>query len=572
MSDDVSRLSKTVRATASTLVTGSYAEINNHLHSAMTDMARTPGFQKRLFSFSNRRTPSELVKSTLHSKQEIKFHALTSIPDEMLRDIPESSSQYSLFQGFEASKEEAPSDLKLLEDSSSPAKSVDNLNHRLDLLEIRKDLAANEIQEIDQRIEHLQNMRQIVFDRIAKLEQEEFQLENELRQMDAAAAQAEAEMKLRDDTAPAAADKKEDIPLAPESEQPGEVDDDGNEGMGLMSQSIYGKLQTSKLRTRARRRKTMPTLQQFYQPGKNIRTIQGHKDSVTAMDFDIPFGTMVTASLDDSVLVWDLSRGQVTNELNGHKASVKALQIEDNYVVTGSADATLKLWDISDEGAEELDSYEAHLGEVTALHFSDNTLVSGSADKTIRQWDMNTGKCVQTLDVVWAAAQTTMFDDSRWRKPVGGQGDFVGALQSYDAALATGTADGIVRLWDLRSGQVHRSLVGHTGPVTCLQFDEYHLATGSMDRSVRIWDLRTGSIFDAFAYENPITALQFDARRVVSATGESTVKIYDREVEKHWSCGPGEEGDNSISINRVRYREGYIVEGRQDGNIGVWAC
>lgn len=41
----------------------------------------------------------------------------------------------------------------------------------------------------------------------------------------------------------------------------------------------------------------------------------------------------------------------------------------------------------------------------------------------------------------------------------------------------------------VRSGQVHRSLVGHTGPVTCLQFDDIHLVTGSLDRSIRVRDL-----------------------------------------------------------------------------------
>lgn len=38
----------------------------------------------------------------------------------------------------------------------------------------------------------------------------------------------------------------------------------------------------------------------------------------------------------------------------------------------------------------------------------------------------------------------------------------------------------------MRSGQVHRSLVGHTGAVTCLQFDDVHLVTGSLDRSIRV--------------------------------------------------------------------------------------
>lgn len=44
----------------------------------------------------------------------------------------------------------------------------------------------------------------------------------------------------------------------------------------------------------------------------------------------------------------------------------------------------------------------------------------------------------------------------------------------------------IYRLYIVRSGQVSRSLVGHTGPVTCLQFDDVHLVTGSLDRSIRV--------------------------------------------------------------------------------------
>ena len=136
-------------------------------------------------------------------------------------------------------------------------------------------------------------------------------------------------------------------------------------------------------------------------------------------------------------------------------------------------------------------SLESHVDEVTALHFRGDILVSGSSDKTLRQWDLVKGRCVQTLDVLWAAAQATATTtpDNQWRKTGrthDASADFVGAVQVFDAALACGTADGLVRLWDLRSGQVHRSLVGHTGPVTALQFDDVHLVTSSMDRSIRV--------------------------------------------------------------------------------------
>ena len=38
----------------------------------------------------------------------------------------------------------------------------------------------------------------------------------------------------------------------------------------------------------------------------------------------------------------------------------------------------------------------------------------------------------------------------------------------------------------VRTGQPHRTLLGHTGPVTCLQFDELHVVSGSLDKSLRV--------------------------------------------------------------------------------------
>ena len=323
-----------------------------------------------------------------------------------------------------------------------------------------------------------------------------------------------------------------------ETEKP-EEDLDANDhalDASFMSESIYEKLPsanstpTRPKRHRTIRRKSMPILHEHFEPGSIIRELPAHNDMITALDFDVPFGTMVTSALDDTVRVWDLNAGRCMGFLEGHTASVRALQVEDNIVATGSMDATIRLWDLSkaryepqgnrinkDTGEDEDDPLafgnpedeqllppsgtmadcplfilEAHVDEVTALHFKGDTLISGSADKTLRQWDLEKGRCVQTLDVMWAAAQasaTMGSSEGAWRQTgrlPDASADFVGAVQVFDAALACGTADGMVRLWDLRSGQVHRSLVGHTGPVTCLQFDDMHLVTGSLDRSIRV--------------------------------------------------------------------------------------
>lgn len=421
-----------------------------------------------------------------------------------------------------------------------------------------------------------------------------------------------------------------------------DVDETDSHAMdaSFMSESIYEKLPSAKStptrpkRHKTIRRKSMPILHEHFDPGSMIREIPAHNDMITALDFDVPFGTMVTSALDDTVRVWDMNVGRCIGLLEGHTASVRSLQVEDNIVATGSMDATIRLWDLSkaryepqdnriNKGKDEDDdplafgnpedeqilpppgsmmdcplfSLEAHVDEVTALHMRGDTLISGSADKTLRQWDLEKGRCVQTLDVMWAAAQASATMGSSevgWRQTSrlpDASADFVGTVQVFDAALACGTADGMVRLWDLRSGQVHRSLVGHTGPVTCLQFDDVHLVTGSLDRSIRvsqnhslgifsnnvqIWDLRTGAIHDAYAYDSPVTSMMFDNRRIVSAAGEDVAKVYDKTDGRHWDCGSGvlapEENRTPAIVERVRIKDGYLTEGRRDGIVGIWTC
>ncbi|KAE8369603.1 mitochondrial division protein 1 [Aspergillus caelatus] len=595
-----------------------------HYHNAMADIQRElrrPNTQRRVFALTQT-TPTDLVRSKL-STSEIQSRALSSLPDDLLANIPDDSSSYSLFEGFQASQDDieyrkahrrrSSKSKKLLKDGesrvalpSAPAelkKERDLLSRRMELMGVRKNMCSSEIHDIDNKIANLHNMRKIVLDRLAGLEMEEAELEHEL---------TELENKLEDieeETPEASAVLG--TPKSSANDEPTTSEDPAMDA-SFMSESIYQKIPSPKsLKHKSKRKRSMPVLHEHFSPGSLIKEMEAHTDMVTAIDFDYPFGTMITAALDDTVRVWDLNVGRCTGFLEGHNASVRCLQIEDNIVATGSMDASVKLWDLSrarsrprssrinkhedeEDAADDASqvshsttledchvfSLDSHVGEVTALHFRGDNLISGSADKTLRQWDLVKGRCVQTLDVLWAAAQAdTLNGDSTWR-PSGrvpdASADFVGALQCFDAALACGTADGMVRLWDLRSGQVHRSLVGHTGPVTCLQFDDVHLVTGSMDRSIRIWDLRMGSIYDAFAYDRPVTSMRFDAKRIVAAAGESVVKVYDKADGNHWDCGAGvgadEQGPLPATVDRVCLKDGFLIEGRQDGIVGAWTC
>ncbi|KAK4684222.1 U3 small nucleolar RNA-associated protein 13, partial [Tremellales sp. Uapishka_1] len=77
----------------------------------------------------------------------------------------------------------------------------------------------------------------------------------------------------------------------------------------------------------------------------------------------------------------------------------------------------------------------------------------------------------------------------------------ISAVSPDHTLLATGSSDGIVKVWDLEGGYVTHMFRGHGGPVSALRFNfpdlaegedrkRMELLTGSTDTRVRIYDLR----------------------------------------------------------------------------------
>lgn len=171
-----------------------------HYQTAMADIhreLRRPAAQRNVFSLTQT-TPTDLFRSKL-SASEIQSRALSSVPDDLLANIPDESSSYSLFEGYQVSQEDreyrkshrrrASKGNKLLKDAESGGalaagpeglkKERETLSRRLEMMGVRKNMCSSEIHEIDSKIANLHNMRKIVLDRLAGLEVDEVELENE---------------------------------------------------------------------------------------------------------------------------------------------------------------------------------------------------------------------------------------------------------------------------------------------------------------------------------------------------------------------------------------------------------
>ncbi|MBW4620729.1 MAG: WD40 repeat domain-containing protein [Cyanosarcina radialis HA8281-LM2] len=98
--------------------------------------------------------------------------------------------------------------------------------------------------------------------------------------------------------------------------------------------------------------------------------------------------------------------------------------------------------------------------------------------------------------------------------------------------LASGGTDQTVRLWDVRTGQCLKILQGHTNWVWGVAFssDSQILASGSEDKTVKLWDVRTGECLKTLSKPtNIVRSIAFspDGQTIASGTAFQAIRIWD---------------------------------------------
>ncbi|KAK3634607.1 hypothetical protein LTR56_015187 [Elasticomyces elasticus] len=173
----------------------------------------------------------------------------------------------------------------------------------------------------------------------------------------------------------------------------------------------------------------------------STKVFRGHTNGVMCLQFDD--NVLITGSYDSTVKVWDVNTGEELRTLTGHTSGIRCLQFDDNKLMTGGLDCTLKLWNW--RTGQCLRTFPAHTGGIITLHFSGRYVASGSMDRTIRVWDSE-------------AKQTFLLR---------GHTDWVNCVKVDQASrtLFSASDDLTVRLWDLDTRECIKVFEGHVGQV-----------------------------------------------------------------------------------------------------------
>lgn len=286
------------------------------------------------------------------------------------------------------------------------------------------------------------------------------------------------------------------------------------------------------------------------------RSFRGHKDSITAVQFNPNMKQAVSSSLDSTVIVWNFKPQLRPFRFVGHTQAVLDLCIntEGSLIASGSKDMSIRLWKNSVEGQSSV--IKGHSGAVRTLDFSKDgfLLASGSDDKTIKIW-------------------TTK--DRKFQYSIQAHINWVRSIQfAPDARLiASGSDDKLVKLWDLASKSLISSFSDHIGVVNSVKFhpDGTCVASCSADKKIKMWDIRSKKLLQHYdAHEASVNAISFHSsgHYLTSASADSTLKIWDlRQGHILYTLYGHDHSANAINFST----EGdFFCSGGSDSVVMIW--
>uniref|UniRef100_A0A914UU80 NWD1/2-like winged helix-turn-helix domain-containing protein n=1 Tax=Plectus sambesii TaxID=2011161 RepID=A0A914UU80_9BILA len=120
-----------------------------------------------------------------------------------------------------------------------------------------------------------------------------------------------------------------------------------------------------------------------------------HNEEITCMSVTSNGRLLVTGSMDQSLKVWDIETGFLTQVLVGHEDAVHCCAIADDerIVVSGAADKMVMIWEV--ETGDTLHTLGGHKDStISAVGVTSDGAVAFSADKNgwVQAWDAENGR------------------------------------------------------------------------------------------------------------------------------------------------------------------------------------
>ncbi|MBK1986746.1 WD40 repeat domain-containing protein [Sphaerospermopsis aphanizomenoides BCCUSP55] len=250
------------------------------------------------------------------------------------------------------------------------------------------------------------------------------------------------------------------------------------------------------------------------QTGQLIRTLTGNLGAISSVAVS-PDGNLIAVGScehpQSNVKVWNLKTGQLIHTLLGHQKPVNVVAISADGSILASGSHKIKIWSLQ-KGERICTLWHSSTVDAIAISADGSILASGSSDYKIRLWNPRTGDPLRTM--------------------IGHLGEVTSiAISANGKFLFSGSADKTIKIWHLSTGKLLNTWNGHTDKIKSIAVSPNgeFLFSGSVDKTIKMWEISTGEVLQTLTgHSGGITSLSLsaDGKFLASGSADKTVKIW----------------------------------------------
>jgi len=283
--------------------------------------------------------------------------------------------------------------------------------------------------------------------------------------------------------------------------------------------------------------------------GRELQTFYGHTGSIVSVAITPDGAHAVSASSDHTLKIWDLSAATLLHSLLGHKEEVTGVAVtpDGKHVISASHDNTLKVWELKTGTlVHSFAQSDYDLEGPLAITRDGNYVVCGRRSNSVEVFALHSPieqfppKLLHALPEHHSPINTFAITPDGAYVVSGSWGMTICEVQSgkllnksqdeYESVCAlaitpdgtyvlSGSYHGLVKVWNLGTGQLFQSLEGHRSDVSALAImpNGTFAVSASNDCTVKIWNIRHPKLLATFSADAALRSLVAPNTRTIIA-------------------------------------------------------